>query len=256
MAWAAARRVLSREAGYGEAVALLKRVAAARRAMPRGAPPADWLAALERALDELGALPGCAQDAAGETLLELLRPTRGARRRVTATDFWRVARLAEPRAGARGLRRSRHRQPLVMTHLAATRLRRFDAAILIGADRDNLGPTFSRAVFGNLAVRAELGLSLPAETAARLRDDLAGLIACCGEVTATWQTLRGDEANLPCPELSLLSVLHQRAWGDDLVQCPPPALDPHSHSGGGTPMPRPAAPQRVPLRLSPAPMPA
>ena len=244
---------LSREAGYGEALALLGRVAAARRAMPRGAAsPADWLAALERALDELGALAVLRQDAAGETVLELLRARReelaAVSQRLTFGEWrdWLNRELERAAFIDRGID-----SPLVMTHLAATRLRRFDAAILIGADRDNLGPTFSRAVFGNLAVRAELGLSLPAETAARLRDDLAGLIACCGEVTATWQTLRGDEANLPCPELSLLSLLHQRAWGDDL-QCPPPALDPHSHSGGGTPPPRPAAPQRVPLRLSPS----
>ena len=55
-----------------------------------------------------------------------------------------------------------------MTHLAATRLRRFDAAILIGADRDNLAPTFSRAVFSNQAVRSDLGLSLSNLVAGRL----------------------------------------------------------------------------------------
>jgi ATP-dependent helicase/nuclease subunit B len=63
--------------------------------------------------------------------------------------------------------------------------------------------------------------------------------------------MRGDEANLPCPELSLLSVLHGRAWGDGLMAAP----DAGTHAfgpqpGGGTAMPRPAAPQRVPLRLS------
>jgi ATP-dependent helicase/nuclease subunit B len=62
--------------------------------------------------------------------------------------------------------------------------------------------------------------------------------------------MRGDEANLLCPELSLLSVLHARAWGDDLAAkpCLAPAVEPMARRG--TAMPRPAAPQRVPLRLS------
>ncbi len=242
--------VLSRQAGNEDAVDMLKRVAAARRPMPRGsAPVADWLAGLEQALDGLGALPALQQDAAGEILLELLRMRReelaAVSQRLTFGEWreWLNRELESAAFVDRGID-----SPLVMTHLAATRLRRFDAAILIGADRDNLAPALSRAVFSNQAVRSDLGLSLPAEAAARLRDDLAGLIASCGEVTATWQTVRGDEANLLCPELSLLSVLHGRAWGDDLIRRPPVA--PSFPPGAETGMPRPAAPQRVPLRLS------
>lgn len=241
---------LARQAGHEEAVGMLKRVAAARRPMPRGsASMGDWLLGLEQALGELGALPALRQDAAGETLLDLLRMRReelaAVPQRLTFGEWreWLNRELESAAFVDRGID-----SPLVMTHLAATRLRRFDAAILIGADRDNLAPALSRAVFSNQAVRSDLGLSLPAEATARLRDDLAGLIASCGEVTATWQTVRGDEANLLCPELSLLSVLHGRAWGDDLIRRPPVA--PSFPPGDGTAMPRPAAPQRVPLRLS------
>lgn len=242
--------VLAREPGYGEALGMLRRVAAARRPMPRGsASMADWLLGLEQALRELGALPGLEGDEAGAILLELLRARReelvAVPARLTFGEWreWLNRELENAAFVDRGID-----SPLVMTHLAATRLRRFDAAILIGADRDNLTPALSRAVFSNQAVRGDLGLSLPAEAAARLRDDLAGLIASCGEVTATWQTVRGDEANLLCPELSLLSMLHGRAWGDDLIR-PIPAA-PSFPPGAGTGMPRPAAPQRVPLRLS------
>lgn len=242
--------MLARQAGCGEAVELLKRVAAARRPMPRtSATAADWLAGLERALEGLGAVDRLAQDAAGATLLALLRARREELAAVPARltfGEWREW-LNRELENAAFVDRSID-SPVVMTHLAAMRLRRFDAAVLIGADRDNLAPARARSVFGNQAVRAELGLPLPAEAAARLRDDLAGLIVCCGEVTATWQTLRGDEANLPCPELSLLSVLHASAWGDDLVA--PHAVPPLAAAANGTPMPRPAAPQRVPLRLS------
>lgn len=244
--------VLARENGYADAGGVLKRVAEARRSMPRGsASVADWLAGLERALDTLGALPGLAGDEAGATLLELLRLRReelvAVPARLTFSEWreWLNRELENAAFVDRSID-----SPLVMTHLAATRLRCFDAAVLIGADRDNLAPALSRAVFSNQAVRSDLGLSLPAEAAARLRDDLAGLIASCDEVTATWQTMRGDEANLLCPELSLLSVLHACAWGDDLAAKPGLAPAVEAMAGRGTAMPRPAAPQRVPLRLS------
>ncbi len=246
--------VLAREPDRGEAVAMLKRVVAAQRRMPRGsATPADWLNGLEQALHELGALPGLGRDEAGATLLELLHMRReelaAVVQRLTFGEWreWLNRELESAAFVDRCIE-----SPLVMTHLAATRLRRFDGAVLIGADRDNLAPALSRAVFSNQAVRSDLGLSLPAEGVARLRDDLAGLIVSCGEVVATWQILRGDEANLLCPELSLLSVLHGRAWGDDLTSRLDAAMRTAaiSGSGGETVMPRPAAPQRVPLRLS------
>ena len=244
--------VLAREDGFSEAVDMLKRVAAARRFMPRsGATVADWLAGLEQALQAMGALDGLVRDEAGATLVELLRTRREELATVPARltfSEWREWLNRELESAA-FIDRSID-SPLVMTHLAATRLRRFDAAVLIGADGDNLAPVLSRAVFSNQTVRSDLGLSLSAEATARLRDDLAGLIAACGEVTATWQTMRGDEANLLCPELSLLSVLHARAWGDDLVAKPEAAAALEPLAGEGTAMPRPAAPHRVPLRLS------
>ena len=246
--------VLAREPGRSEAVDMLKRITAARQRMPwGGASAADWLAGLRRAFHDLGAIPGLERDEAGATLLELMHarheelsavPTR-----LTFGEWrdWLNRELESATFVDRSIE-----SPLVMTHLAATRLRRFDAAILIGADRDNLAPMSSRAVFGNQAVRSDLGLSLPAEAEARLRDDLAGLIVSCGEVTATWQIVRGDEANLISPELGLLSVLHGRAWGDDLVVRPvaAPMTAAGPDAGQGTAMPRPAAPQRVPLQLS------
>ncbi|MDR2240854.1 MAG: PD-(D/E)XK nuclease family protein [Zoogloeaceae bacterium] len=254
---------LARQGDCAEALELLRRVAAARRVLPRGgAFVADWLAALTQSLAALGALDGLARDGAGATLLELLRARQeelaAVPPRLTFNEWreWLDREFENAAFVDQGID-----SPLVMTHLAATRLRRFDAAILIGADRGNLASVFSGAVFGNQAVRADLGLPLPAEAAARLRDDLAGLIVSCGEVTATWQILRGDEANLLCPELDLLSVLHAHAWGDGLtaaavmaVAAPPPVSVVNSAvniaANPGTAMPRPAAPQRTPLRLS------
>lgn len=242
---------LSRQADYAEAVVLLRRCRAAYERMPRGsATIAEWQRGLEEALATLGAYDALAQDAAGACLLDLLR-ARGEELAAVPVRLtfgeWREW-LDRELESATFIDRSID-SPIVMTHLAATRLRRFDAAILIGADRDNLAPASSRAVFGNRAVRAELGLSLPTEATARLRDDLAGLIGCCGEVTATWQTMRGDEANLPCPELDLVSALHAGAWGDALL-AQADTLPTATATSAGTVPPSPCAPQRVPLRLS------
>jgi ATP-dependent helicase/nuclease subunit B len=245
--------VLGRDADCAGARVLLERIAAAQRHMPRGsATPAQWLSGLDQALGGLGALAALADDAAGEGMLGLLRQ-RGEELgavswRLTFVE-WREWLNRELEAAAfvdRGIESS-----LVMTHLAAMRLRRFEAAILVGADRDNLAPDIPRAVFGNQAVRAELGLPGAAAARARLRDDLAGLVAACDEVAVTWQHMREDEINLPSPEVELLSLLHRQAWGDDLVAKGATA-QPAPAAAGGTPQPAPRAGQCVPLKLSPS----
>lgn len=245
--------ILGRDDECAGALALLERVAAAQRHMPRGsATPAQWLFALEQALDCLGALVPLAADAAGEAMLALLHRRReeigAVSWRLTFVE-WREWLNRELEAAAfvdRGIESS-----LVMSHLAAMRLRRFEAAILIGADRDNLAPDIPRAVFSNQAVRAELGLPGAAASRARLRDDLAGLVAACDEVTVTWQHMREDEINLPSPEVELLSLLHRQAWGDDLM-APAAMASPAAAVPGGTPRPMPRAGQHVPPKLSPS----
>lgn len=244
--------ILSREEGVEEALGLLDGIRAAQRVMPRGAAlAADWLRGLERALDVLGALPSLARDEAGATLLGLLRLRReeldAVPPRLTFAQ-WREWLDRELEA-ATFVERSID-SPIVMTHLAAMRLRRFDAALLIGADREHLAVQPARAIFGHPGVRADLGLPLPAQAQARLRDDLAGLIVGCREVVATWQVQREGEANLPCDELSLLSALALRAWGTDLIERPQSV--PLRGLGAGTPRPHPAAARRVPQRLSPS----
>jgi ATP-dependent helicase/nuclease subunit B len=244
---------LAQEPGGEAALAVIRRVAGARGRMPRGAAPlADWLYRLEQALEELGALPGLAADEAGATLLELIRSRReelaGESLRVGFGE-WREWLNRELECAA-FVDRSIG-SPVRMTHLAAIRLRAFDAAIVIGADREHLAPAASTAVFSHQGVRAELGLPTFTEAAARLRDDLAFLLAASGEVTATWQVLRENEANLLCPELAALSLLHRRAWKDTLRHPVPPAQGQALAGPAGTPLPAPALPrERVPLRVS------
>ncbi|HYA65592.1 MAG TPA: hypothetical protein VEE84_02830, partial [Burkholderiaceae bacterium] len=80
--------------------------------------------------------------------------------------------------------------PVVMTTLAATRLRHFDAALLIGADADHLPAP--RPSGGLLApsIRRELGLRTEADDIREQTQDLAALLATTPCVAATWRARR------------------------------------------------------------------
>lgn len=217
---------------------LLHRAGKAREAMPTSrAPLAVWLDRARLSLARLGAMPMLEGDAAGRDLLALLHARSeelgGSTLRLDFAQWreWLNRELEEAMFRDRSVA-----SPVVMTHLSAARLRAFDAAIIIGADAQHLAPTLSRGILANAAVRFELGLGTPSEEASRHENDLAFLIACCGEVVATWQAWRGAETQLIGPALGRLSLLHQLAFDDDLhvgvprataVQvCPQPASPP------------------------------
>lgn len=218
------------KAGLDLAREVVERVRrAAQRFAPGKQPVAKWLEWLHGCLDALGALQPLAADAAGRIIVELIAARRGelAGERL-ALDF------AEWRAWLdRELETSMFRDqgiasPVCMTHLAGIRLRRFDAAIVIGADRDHLGAPSRHPVFSNQAVRRAMGLPTRTDAARQLRNDLAYLITATPAVLITWQARRGTEANLLAPEIDTLSLLHELAWGP-LASLPagdPPYPDP------------------------------
>lgn len=211
--------------------------------------PQGWLARLEAVLQALDAQRALAADPAGRAVLELLA-ARGEELRGCAVklDFaeWR-AWLNDELDGA-AFRDTAIDSPVVLTSLAATRLRRFDAAVVIGADARQLRAVVPEGLFGSPALRAELGLASPETETRRLRDDLAWLMESCDAVTFTWQHLRGDEANPPAPELALLDVLHQLAYGVRLQQ--PGCRWPAPEAQAAPPDEVPRAPQLLPAELS------
>lgn len=211
--------------------------------------PQGWLLRLEAVLQALDARGRLAADPAGRAVLDLLA-ARGEELRGCAVklDFaeWR-AWLNDELDGA-AFRDTAIDSPVVLTSLAATRLRRFDAAVVIGADARQLRAAVPEGLFGSPALRAELGLASPDEQCLRLRDDLAWLMESCEAVTFTWQHLRGDEANPPAPELALLDVLHQLAYGTRLQQ--PGRRWPAPQAQPAPPDEAPRAPQLLPAELS------
>jgi len=188
----------------------------ARRA-PTGL--AAQLQALQRALDALGMREALSADAVGRTVLaELdvlepeLAPLRG---RGTLADFRALLglRFEEASFVDAGVD-----SPIVMVSLAATALRGFDAAILVGADAAHLPAAATDALFMSQAVRAELGLATAERSAQQQAAQLASLLATVPRVVATWRTRRGDEPNALSPLLARLQFVAQRATGDDLLR--------------------------------------
>lgn len=225
--WPAVEEAL-RCSGQAELRVLLERLQALRRAMPLGVASASvWLQRVGAAIDALGARQALQADAAGAQLLEWLagRAAELAGERLSLSFVeWR--QWLDGGLEAAMFRDSSIDSPVVMTHLAATRLRSFEAAVVIGADAGNLTPSERRPVFAHDRVREELGL--PGREAARLslQDDLASLIAHSDECVFVWQRLVEGEAQLLSPPLELLSVTHQVAFGDPLLRAAPVCVEP------------------------------
>ena len=178
-----------------------------------------WLQALERSLAILGVIDGLSADAAGVQLLQALHTWQ----QELAADTTRFSR-AEWRhwlalqLDALTWRDASIDSPVLITHLAATRWRKFDAVLLLGCDAAHLPSADSVAVWFNDAVRDTLGLPVRAVYRAQQRDDLLALLAMNDTVLATWQASKNGEANLLSPYLEILRGLHQLAYGDDLAE--------------------------------------
>ncbi len=173
--------------------------------------------ALAGALDALGMRAGLAADSVGRCVLRELdaldaslaavagRATLAEFRALLAARFEEVAYIDR-----------QVESPVVMVSLAATSLRTFDAALLIGADARHLPTVPAEFLFMSNAVRSELGLSAVDIALRAQATQLAALLATVPRVVASWRTHRGDEPNPISPLLERLQFVSKRATGDDL----------------------------------------
>lgn len=248
------RMLAELEAADPEAAALFQRLRDARRALApqQAASIADWLRRLEKSLQHLGAEASFAQDQAGREWLEWLH----ARMAELSDDEARFSFSSWRTWFNRQMDASLFRDesidsPVVMTHLAATRLRRFEAAIVIGADTEHLAPPSTAAWLSHAGVRRELGLPGLELERLRLQEDLAGLILASGETVIAWQSQRRDEALMPAAEVALLSTALGLACGAGVVAQPVVRAVAASPAVAPTSLPQPGIPpDRVPQRLS------
>ncbi len=204
-----------------------------------------WLDVLEDSFRQLGGLMHLSQDQAGAQLLTLLSTRKQELRHVSGLtlnlqEFCRW--LDHALQGAQFVDSSVD-SPLVFTHLAASRLRDFDAVLILGADARQWMPSGANSVFFNQSVRAALGLSTQTELLAQFEQDTATLLAHAPVTRILWQLRQGDEDNPLAPGFERLDLLHQMAWGTSLrdtslLQWVRPDLAQTSTSAGS---PRPVA---------------
>lgn len=218
----------ARELAGRAGAALMVPFAQAANLMPtQAAPAAFWIERLLAALDALQARTALLQDAAGAQVIALLEQLRadssGVALALTFAD-WRQWLNGEFERAL--FRDTAIDSPVVLTHLAATRLRVFDAVYVIGADGEHLAPPQLRGVLGHEGLRRELGLADTQQAARQLREDLAGLILNSEEIVFSWQAQRNGEANLPGADLQLLDLMYVRAGLPSAVSAAPAQPDP------------------------------
>lgn len=248
--------------GHAEVQTALVRLRQAAEALPKGSISlSKWLQALRQSLDILGVVQGLEGDAAGTQLLQSLQTWQ----EELAQDDVRFSRtewrhwLAQQLDAGTFCDQSID-SPVLLTSLAATRWRSFDAVVLLGCDAAHLPAEGDDGIWFNDAARGALGLPTRQVRQVQQRDGLLALLAMNSEVLATWQASRNGEKNLLSPFLELLRTLHKLAYGDDLedkeldsllekAQVQPPGF-PLPPSAA---MPAPALPEAlVPYRISPS----
>jgi len=208
-----------------------------------------YLGLLDASLDRLGMRAALAADPVGRLVLgavaQFHEELAGSDLPVDLTQFRAfLAECFEERAAAGSAVSS----AVIMTTLAGTRLRPFDAALLIGADADHLpGESPARGLMAN-SVRRELGLRTGVDHEREQGQDLAALLATTARVAATWRSRRGDEPRPLSPLLERLALLGEVAAGDDMVRRP--HWQWHQVAPAVSAPRAPAAPAQLPGRLS------
>ena len=203
---------------------------------------ADWLARLVNSLNALGAHRRLSRDAAGQQVLALL--ARREQELMPDTGRFQLAEFRRWLAGE--LERAVFvdtsiDSPVVFTHLAATRLRDFDAALILGGDAAHLPGNVGASVFFNQRVRRELGLPTQNDSLQQTQYDLVQLIVNVTQVRVLWRARQDGEHNPISPWFERLQTLHQLAWNDDLTDNCLAELLPRAHV---------VAPARAPLPAS------
>ena len=237
-----------------ESAELLDRLIAARAAInpAQSVTIAEWLRRLKKSLELLGAMPHFKQDQVGRQWLEWL-DTRQAELASEESRFrfpaWRT--WFNRQMDAQLFRDESIDSPVIMTHLAATRLRRFEAVVVIGADTEHLAPPSAPGWLTHAGVRRALGLQSLASERGQLREDLAGLLLASDASVIAWQSLRRDEALMPAAEVAVLEAALSLGIGETCVERPVPRVCTASSALAPTTLPAPSAPaDRVPDRLS------
>jgi ATP-dependent helicase/nuclease subunit B len=248
--WGAALAALEGLEGNAVAQDMLRRVAEQARSFAGRKSLVGWALTCDRALQALSMGDAFAADAAGAQVLALLESLR---QQCVQSEHefsfaeWRtfigLQFEATPFVPADFDRR------VVMLQLNGTRLRRFDAVLMVGADAAHLPSQSDETLFFANAVRRELGLATREMRTRRQLRDVAALMSANCEVVLSWQACRDGEPNPVSPWVERLQLALERTGAD-----PVPAHSVALPAGRFVPapvrMPAPVAPHLLPQTLT------
>jgi ATP-dependent helicase/nuclease subunit B len=191
---------------------------------PQARTLADWLARLDELFIRMGITPALEADSAGQQLLHLLATLKAAVA-PPALNNTRYQRSEWAAWLAQGLEAANYQETHItstvrLTHLAAARMRDFDAVLCLGADARYLPREPTPSLLAD-AVRGELGIPGRAEHAQRALAALSDILARANRVLLTWQAQVNGDANSPAPDLLRLDTVHTMAWGKSLYTALP-----------------------------------
>jgi len=223
-------------------------------------PPAAFIAAIEESLAALEMAESLTADAAGARLLEELRLLGRAGEGGAYHLDWASFRAWFGRTLERfNFRPATTGTPVRLLSLEQSRLARFDALVLAGAEREHLPGSGGTSPFFNEAVRSALGLPGSEQRLALRRDHFFRLLEAAPQVLVTYRRQQDGETVAASPWVESLRAFHQLAWGDEAEAEALAGMLRHPKSEvvrGAPPLPptaRPAPtvpPERLPRTLS------
>ncbi len=215
-------------------------------------PIGTLLAALLTSIEQCGLAESLERDDAGKILIRdlagLVEDTRGSRLALTApecfgwlTEEFEARRFAVTRAQA----------SVRLLGLAESRMYRFDAVILAGADESHLPGAPASPMFFNDAARRELGLAASDRARDVLRLDFLRLLRAAPRVLVGWRRQDGDSVRVQTPWFERLRLFHLLAYGLDLCAADPVVAEEPQTLSAPIRRPRPTVPPaRVPREMS------
>ncbi len=186
--------------------------------LPTPQTPATWLAALQLGLQQLGMSDCLARDPAGSRVLQALDQMQQAAHHTTLSLSWLDLRTWLGRTLEQfHFQPADNGQGVYLLGLAQSRLQRFDALIIGGAERDHLPGHPNPSPFFNDAVRRELGLPAATELLAERFHHFRRLLESAPHVLITARAEEDGEPVAPSPWLETLQAFHQLTWHKTLA---------------------------------------
>lgn len=229
---------------------LLQRVAAQAAQFSGRRTLAEWAALTDAALRALGMRAALEADAAGVQVIALLDGVLNDSHALPHPfSFAEWRSFLSLQLEATPFVPSDFDRRVVILQLAGMQLRSFDAVLMVGGDADHLPSQLNETLFFANAVRRELGLPTREERQCMQLRDFAEMLMSNPEVSLSWQSFRNGEPNAVSNWIERLQLTLERN-GAARIPLRRTELALRELRQALPVMPRPAAPQLLPRKLS------